>query len=49
MREKGNTQNIAYDQVLSVWQVKHSNKKWIIIGVVSVAALGIIAGISLHS
>jgi hypothetical protein len=37
-REKGaGTQTIAYDQVLSVSQVKgrHSHKKWIIIGVVA--------------
>jgi hypothetical protein len=36
--EKGSgTQTIAYDQVLSVSQVKvgHSHKKWIIIGVVA--------------
>jgi hypothetical protein len=34
-REKGGTQTIAYDQVLSVSQVKagHSHKKWIILGV----------------
>jgi hypothetical protein len=37
-REKGaGTQTVAYDQVLSVSQVKpgHSHKKWIIIGIVA--------------
>jgi hypothetical protein len=41
-REKGNrTQSIAYDQVLSVAQVRqgHSHKKWIILGV----AVGVMA------
>jgi hypothetical protein len=41
-REKGaGTQTIAYDQVLSVSQVKarHSHKKWIIIGVTAGAIL----------
>jgi hypothetical protein len=41
---RGGTQNIAYDQVLSVSQVKggHSHKKWIIIGVV-VGAVAVVA------
>lgn len=48
-REKrGGTQSIAYDQVRSVSQVKHSNKKWIIIGVVvaAIAVVGIIIGVA---
>jgi hypothetical protein len=40
----GGTQTVAYNQVLSVSQVRagHSHKKWIIIGVV-VAAIAIVA------
>jgi hypothetical protein len=43
----GGAQNIAYDQVLSVSQVKHSNKKWIIIGVAATAIL-VVGLIALH-
>ena len=46
----GTTQTIAYDQVLSISQVKtgHSHKKWIIIGVVIVGAV-VIVGLALRS
>jgi hypothetical protein len=48
--KKGEPHDLVYDQVQSVSQIQpsHSKRKWIIIGVVAVAALAIIAVVGVH-